>query len=283
MKTYARQSVAALFAALSVSLSVWFTAPEARAQGSFSIERWLGPVNPTQTQINSLVTAEMNGFTTATAWTLVPGASGTVPINEIFSDNSGNGGAMFYTLYVTCPTGTTLGQTYVSYDSILGTYNQTFDQAGVSYTDEGVGITASGQQIWSGNSDNTVSKFYVVGANTTLDTGTMTLQQALNAWSPGFDENVTYSGNWGSVSASTSYVVPELNTDTNFFVTLGNSPNTITLSWKYQTYSNYTLTVAPTVNGPFSPVSSPLATNTGFISTTVSSTNGSMGFFRLQK
>ena len=194
----------------------------AKAQGTFAIERWLGPVNPTQSQINMLMTAEMSGSTSASsAWTFVPGTSGTIPITEIFSDNSGNGDAMYYTLSVTCPNGTTLGQTEVEYSSALGEYNVTLDQALVSFSDYGVGVTQSGQQLWYGNSDTAVTEFYMLGAGSTLDIGNMTTQEALNFWGP-FHEAVTYSGNWGTIPGSTDYsnptAVPEPDTNCLFLI-----------------------------------------------------------------
>ena len=204
--SYTQSYIAALFAAF-----IQFSAIDAKSQGvtgpTITGERWLGPTYPTQAQINSLIQSEMLSSTTANGWQYVPDGA-PVNIEDIFDPN-GNGNSLYYTLDVNDPSGTTLGQTLVAYSALDAPYTMTFDQAGVSYTGQGVGISASGTQYWSGNADTPITSFYVIGASTDINIGNETVQQALDFWKAGFSESVQYSSSWGAITMNTLYVAPE--------------------------------------------------------------------------
>jgi hypothetical protein len=175
---------------------------ESEAQSSFAIQKWIGPSYPTQSNINVWVASAMSGSKTATGWTYIPDGE-PVNIISIFNSN-GVGGSLYYTLSVT-GTNTTLGQTLVTYSS-LSPYAMTYDQAGVSYSGQGVGVSTNGTQYWTGNADSPVSAFYVLGASTGIEIGSENPVQAAPHWAP-YIESASYAGNWGSVSITNKYVV----------------------------------------------------------------------------
>jgi hypothetical protein len=200
MKTSVRWLCGALWAVALLGVPM-----ASEAQGSFYIQRWLGPATPRQDQIDWLAAALMSGSTTAVDWAYVPNGA-PVYIGDIYS-SFGSGHALYYSLSVV-GTNTTLGALTLSVTSLGSTTTTTANEAGVTYSLEGVGIAPDGTLYRAGNANSPVTSFYIAGANSSVELGFIPPEDAIKNESP-FWEHVSYSGNWGEVSADTLYTVPE--------------------------------------------------------------------------
>lgn len=159
----------------------------------------------------------MAGSTTANGWTYIPNGA-PVDISQIFT-TFGGGHALFYALSVS-GTNTTLGATRVTYTSQSLEYSMTFDEAGVSYTMQGWGVTSNGTILTAGNANTPVDSIFVCGASTTIMIGNTPIEQARQQWA-GFYDGVRYSGNWGEVSMDTVYAAPEPSSGALLVIGLG--------------------------------------------------------------
>jgi hypothetical protein len=150
-------------------------------------------------------------------------SGGTYNVTNAFVNN-GNGGCLYMNLAITSSVPITLGEVNVTITNFFTSINGSFNQLGLTYDYEGIGIGTNGQTYTTGNANTPVYQLYVTGIGIEIDYTGYTFAQAV-ADNPGsFQTVATYSvfGQSATSSATlSSNVTPTPEPGTISFLIVG--------------------------------------------------------------